>query len=166
MPLNSYNVIASSTANGSSTSFSFTGIDQTYSEIIVAISMAASSGSSDYQIKFNNDATVANYQSMVGGYTNYTTTKDAISFKTVGFGYLDWNSWGSANNYNVAVIRIPQYSQTSYKKVYNFVGGSVNGTEFGHGYWASTAAINRIDIQFNNGNTIQSGSTITIFGVK
>lgn len=167
--------IATYTVSGTSTtSFSFSGIPQTFSHLQIRASWQGqtnTSGNSGY-LRFNGD-TGNNYcwhyilgsgSSVVAG--NTTTTGSII------FGNYPWAS-GSSNLFTAGnIIDILDYTNTNKTKTIKCLngydtGGGIQAAWIFTGSWLNTAAITSISFEvIGSGNYFVPGSRFDLYGIS
>lgn len=167
--------IATFTATGSETLFSFTSIPSTYKSLQLRVSARQSSGSLTtsawIKMQFNGDTTAANYTmhgiqgtgAAAQGNWGFTSNGEITAY------YVAGNS-AASNIFGTGVTDIIDYASTTKNKTVRSVGGNdQNGSGsifLTSGLWINTAAINRIDVYGSQLNSFASGSTIALYGVK
>lgn len=157
-----YTPIATATISSGS-SYTFSSIPSTYTDLHIVISNFISAGPDDMRLRFNGD-TSTNYSALLlrssGG--SLINAKDNNGTYMAWLGYAS-NGAGDASTHR---IDVQSYANTSvYKHVVsrgNLSSGFVNLTT---GMWRSTAAINSITF-IPGGSSFAAGSTITIYGIK
>jgi hypothetical protein len=159
---NTYEAIASqTTTNASTTTVSFTSIPNTYTDLVLVYGAI---GASDTQVRlqFNGD-TGANYSyTVMSG--NGTITE---SFRQANGGSLTTDYYFSVTtNGGATLINLMNYANTtSFKTTVMRANNTSYATMFSIGKWASTSAINRIDLICTTG-AFAAGSVFSIYGIK
>ena len=151
------------------TSFDFTSIPSTYTDLIIVGRGNSSNGNKDLTMRFNNDSG-SNYSGvyMSSDALNNTTQYGITGTQTLGF--VDY--YGALNEYefNTCTINILNYASTSVYKCW--VGQSQSivllGSDLIGGQWSSTSAINRVTITSGGAATatFAKGSEYSLYGVK
>ena len=156
-----YEPIASVTLGSAVTTFSFTSIPATFTDLIL-IGNWKTSGAAGMEIRINNDSA-----------TNYSITYMSGNGSTTSTGrelnntYINTNIYGPANNDVVGEISFMSYANTSMHKTVLLSGGSANQIVSRHvGLWRSTAAINSLSFSIYAGVTYSAGSTFSLYGIK
>lgn len=152
-----YTPIATYTIPSAQTSYTFSSIPGTYTDLVIVFNGATSTASA-INMQFNGD-TGSNYNFLYmfgngagvssGNITNGTNL-DAFYCNTT---------------ISAQVAHIQSYSNTNVRK--NYVSRFNPVTQFTGMYageWASTSAIT--SIKFETSGTISTGSTFTIYGIK
>jgi hypothetical protein len=157
MPTNTYVALDTKTVGTAVSSVTFTSIPQGYTDLVLVFNgFSASAGSSS--LRFNGDSG-SNYS-----YTNLkgngsTATSARGSNNTLGYIGEIYNSQ------TVTIINIQNYSNaTTYKTTISRSNNAGNATSAWVSLWRSTAAIT--SLEFLSGDTLQVGSTFTIYGIK
>jgi hypothetical protein len=160
-----YEPIATTTLGSSNTLITFSSIPSTYTDLVVVANfLLAPSTNSDVYFYYNND------QSSLYSYTFVEGTgSSAVSGRTTNQtkAYLDvalYFNPTSSNQPITSIIQVQNYSNSSTYKTALSRNSSVNTdtTAVAHLY-RSTNAINRIDF---GGTTFQTGTMITVYGIK
>ena len=162
MPAGStYSTIATTTLGSAASSYTFSSIPSTYTDLVLVAS-GLGSANTGVGMQFNND-TGTNYSGIfLEG--NGTT---AVSERQTSAGSIRvaWNSlWDTSTIANI-VINIQNYSNTTtYKTSINRSNNSARYAEAIVGLWRSTAAINSIKLSGSSAN-FAAGSTFTLYGI-
>lgn len=167
-----FNSIATITANGSSSSVTFSSIPATYASLQIRYSGSVDYGSlnnSTAACYFNGDTTNANYYGhfLLGNGSNAATS--ASAFPRMSY-VLD--STIPANFMSTGIINIHNYASTTQNKVFrSFAGFNANtggSAEQRIGIfssmWQNTAAINSITLTALDGPW-NSGATFSLYGI-
>lgn len=159
-----YSTIATTTLGGSATSYTFSSIPSTYTDLVVVVSAILVSGGLDLAIRFNGD-TGTNYSATLisGNGTSATSTRETNSAR----GLLDYNGTPSTTaGAHTLIVNVMNYSNsTTYKTAIARSNNAASGTDANVVLWRSTAAINSLTILSTNVNSIASGSTLTLYGI-
>lgn len=154
-----YEPIATYTVSSAQASYTFSSISGTYTDLVVIVSGTCSAGSY-LTFRFNADTG-----------SNYSTTEL----------YGDGSTAGSVRNSNnnymyIGAIRTTQsnilsqiqnYSNsTTNKTVLSRTNNAATETKAVVGLWRNTAAITSIEVGTGGANTFQSGTTLTLYGIK
>jgi len=156
---------------GGISSFSFSGIPQTYTDLIVKVS-ARVSGSETYataelRLQFNSDTTAANYKYMQhwGLGTGSVGSNNGSNFF---FGNIEGGGM-TATVFATSEVCIPNYAGNSFKTTIwssTEEASAANATIVnGLTKWSNTAPITSITILSNTNSFVQY-STFTLYGVK
>lgn len=165
-----YTPIATVTANGSTSTISFTSISGSYTDLVlvaVAQSSAATTGSSLYA-QFNSDTGTNYSNTWINGNGSSADSARNSNQNYASIGVITGASSGSTN-FQTLVCNIQNYSNTTTYKTYltkggnASTGGAVRATV---NLWRSTAAINRIDLVCDGVTNFTAGSTFTLYGIQ
>jgi hypothetical protein len=168
MPTNTYTPIASVTLSATASEVVFSGLPQTFRDLIVVVSAANSTNDITWSMTFNNDSG-ANYSYVLArGFTSTSAQSQTLSGQTAMF-IAGWSFGQGTSNQTPLVMQLMDYSATDkHKTMLNRfqTQRNDNSNEVGMlaGRWASNNAITSVRI-FPNSSTFASGSTFTLFGI-
>lgn len=159
-----YEPIATTTLSSAATTYTFSSIPSTYTDLVLAISSTVATVNNSTYIQFNGDNTGGNYSITLltsGG------SGSSTRFTTYNTPYVQYYSVpGSSTNPDATLVNINNYSNTStYKSFLSRSGHGSYGTDAVVGTWRNTAAINSIKIIQPTYN-FNVGSTFTLYGIK
>jgi hypothetical protein len=164
--MSTYTPISAVTLSANTTTVTFSGIPQTYTDLVlVAQAKSDITGSSynNYRIQFNGDTTSLYSDTfLTGSGTSATSTRD--SNQTVIYAGILPQTSASAE---VSIFHFMNYSNTTTNKTVlcrGNMGGTSGGVNATVGLWRSTAAITRIDVLIPTQNFL-TGSTFTLYGI-
>ena len=161
-----YEPIATTTISGSPTSYTFTSIPQSYTDLVLVF-VGDLGGTTNFVIRVGNGS--------IDTGTNYSTTildgngsaAVSASYTNSSFYLLDYNA-ASSGNQRTFTTNLFNYSNTTTYKTF-LTKSALPSAEvvLGAGLWRSTSAINQIKV-FGSGEThsIANGSMITLYGIK
>lgn len=165
-----YDSIATTTLQSAATSVTMGSIPSTYTDLIVVITPVAASGASNGMRMVVNSDTGANYSSTYM-YGRNTTTYGGNRQSTTGYFDLGWYSAAPATkNLGVWTVHLQNYATTGVYRTFlsrNDIQGEASEQSI-HS-WRNTAnAVSSLTFQTSGGvsNQLQSGTTITIYGIK
>jgi len=164
--MSTYSPIASQTLGSAAASVTFSSIPQGYTDLVLVANFATST--SDYvQIILNSDTTVSNYS---GTYILGNGTS-AASGRYTGANGAYWlgGSTQTATTVGNGMARymFQNYSNsTTYKTVLQRADSAGSAAGSMVGLWRNTAPITSITFQIVNGQTINSGSTFSLYGIQ
>jgi hypothetical protein len=155
-----YEPIATTTASGSTSQYTFTSIPSTYTDLVLVI-MAANASAANFEITFNSD-TGNNYSrtQLSGNGTSASTARESnySSYRTL-------STPASTSAFATANFSIMNYSNTTTFKTLLDRGGFASDQTYAQvGLWRSTAAITSIRLLC--GSNLSAGSTFTLYGIK
>lgn len=163
-----YEAIASYTTSGSSTtSYTFTSIPSTFTDIVlIGSTKLTSGGAGNDSIQLNGETSSSYYSFTI----MYGTGSTAGSYRRSSSGtpysgiVIDDTT---SSEYNTINFNLMNYSNTSvYKTIvgrYGVVGSTVGATV---GLWQKTEAINSIKINAGGVGTWAADTTFTLYGIK
>lgn len=171
-----YSLIASYTfPNSSSTSYTFTGIPQTFTDLMLRSSGRDTLNINDgrgqlsvYSNSTSSDYYGVDYYSLGNLNINKTSTGSAASSMYMGYQGADS---GTALCYGVNEIYLPNYSSTDTKKKYISEGtsttnGDYNGWAGQVGYKNSTTVTSSLTIVAGNSQNFVINTTLYLYGIK
>ena len=156
-----YTPIATTTLGSSATSYTFSSIPGTYTDLVLVASIVTNATYGGLGIQVNGD-TGTNYSTTFINGTGSSATSNRYSNATQAYVYDSTVQ----NQVSPAIYNFQNYGNTTTYKTFvgrwNSTGSSdrVNGSV---SLWRSTAAITSINL-FANG-TWQSGTTLTLYGI-
>jgi hypothetical protein len=163
---NTYQAIATATVTGSASTISFTNIPQTFTDLLMSLSIRDNSGNQTFIAKVNND-TGSNYSRN----WMYKDGSNVIVNKTTGVSNISWYSVGSpdtANTFANVQMYFPSYTSSFYKPIIVDSGASTNGTQalikIPNFLWLSTSAITSFEIGLSYNLAVNSSATL--YGIK
>lgn len=165
-----YEAIATTTLSSASTTITFSSIPQTFTDLVLVLSIT-NTGSTVYRtMQFNSDTST--------GSTNYSTTILYAEAGNSSGGDRQSNTYGIANNdgtdsgsnTNSMVAHIMNYTNTNTNKSVivrsNKTTSPQNKVSINVGLWRSTAAINSVTMYSSVSNSYGTGTTATLYGIK
>lgn len=163
-----YEPISSTTLASASAEVNFTGIPQTFTDLVLIGNVANSgSGSTAGVIRLQ----VGNGSIDTG--SNYSTTflfgegsgaASSVRVTNQTFGY-NGECLGTLANASPLTIYFNNYSNTVTNKTFLTRHGSTSRVEANVTLWRSTSAINQIKVHIA-ANTFIAGSTFTLYGIR
>ena len=159
-----YEPIATTTLGSAASSYTFSSISGTYTDLFLVVNGSAASTGFDVWIRLNSDSG-SNYSS-----TNiYGTGSAAQSQRESNVTFLRIDRQGTWRSGNTSMIRanIMNYSNsTTYKTVISRSDAPADVAEAIVGLWRSTAAITSIQVGNDAGANFSVGTTFTLYGIK
>jgi hypothetical protein len=160
-----YEPIATTTLGSAASTYQFTSIPSTYTDLIVVMQPALSVSNNAIYLDFNND-TATNYSFVVMSGNGSAVTSSRGSSAGLGSVANDLLYPNSTLGKTTIIINIQNYANTSSNKSYLVRGGEAgSGTQTLTGLWRNTAAINAIKF-YSAGSNFSIGSTFTLYGIK
>ena len=153
-----YTPIATYTVPSAATSYTFSSIPATYTDLVL-VSNGTASSAADIYLQFNSD-TGSNYsRTFVYGDGSTAASARSSNSTTLAINYF---ATTQSNN----ICQIQNYANTTTYKTALARGNNSGFTIAYAGLWRSTAAINSITLTASGGFTISTGSTFTLYGIK
>lgn len=154
-----YTPIATTTLGSAASSYTFSSIPSTYTDLVLIVNASSGAGIS-INCQLNGD-TGSNY-SYTGLYGNGSSAGSSRASNQTGayLGYI-----GSTQIYNVINHFMNYSNTTTYKTILNRKNQADQYVEADVALWRNTAAINSIKIYPGSGN-FDAGSTFTLYGIK
>jgi hypothetical protein len=162
MATNTYVALATQTLSTAAATVTFSSISASYTDLIVIVNAAVTTGLVNLYVNFNNDTA-----------NNYSYTYIDGNGSTASSGRSSNNTKITANNYGYMttafdsnyLINVMNYSNTTtYKTMTSRSNAAANGVSAVVGMWRSTSAINRIDLA-TSASTFAVGSTFSLYGI-
>lgn len=154
-----YTPIATNTLSSTATSYTFSSIPSTYTDLILILNQKNTATTANVQLQYNSD-TGTNYSwtNLYGLGTSYGSGRDSNSaYSIIGTSFT-----GFGNH----TIQLQNYSNTTtYKTILSRSGQGDNNVTVWANLWRSTSAINSIKIYLAGGNSFDVGSTFTLYGI-
>lgn len=161
-----YEPIKTYTTTAATSSYTFTSIPTTYTDLVVVIGGTGDSNGYLYiQVGNGSVDTGSNYsRTYMSG--NGSSASSARSTNEVGF-FMDAGN-GSSSTPSDTVFSIMNYSNTTtYKtmllRAYSYLAP---GPYAGVYLWRGTSAIDTLKINASSGTSIQTGTVISLYGIK
>jgi hypothetical protein len=166
--------IATTTLSGSASTITLSSIPNTFSHLRLHIyARVDGSSGTNMPIRFNGDATGANYRvHYVGGSVGSNFSGDFGASPS--YGDVGWaaGSTDTANSYGFSVVDILDYTNTNKYKTVRAINGVLQTASTGAGLaglwsslWMSTSAINSITLLTSAGNFL-TNTTVSIYGIS
>ena len=160
MPTNTYVALDKKTIGTAVTSVTFTGIDQTYTDLVLVISGAASAGNPDTTININGETSAYLSSTILQG--NGTAASSTRRTSRIDL-EIDWVGMGTAQcNYIYSFLN---YANTTTFKTFIGRFNGTNGTNAIVGLYSRTNAISSMTLTAV-GQTYVSGTTFSLYGIK
>ena len=163
-----YTPIATATSSGSTSTFSFTSISSTYTDLILVCSLRSSFALTDHDtlIRVNGStSTIYSRTKLEGDGSSASSSRN-----TSQTGFYSGQVQGASSTsgvFSTQIVQLMNYSNaTTYKTFLSRNNTPTNYVSAVVGLWRNTAAINQVDILNADGSNWVSGSTATLYGVK
>lgn len=171
-----YESIATATGTGSSGTITFSSIPSTYAALQIRLidkaTRTASFGSNDGYLRLNGD-TGSNYayHYLIGDGSSASAAGGA-SQTTMRIARIDQSSYtGLSNIMAVGIIDIHNYASTTQNKTVRYITGNDTNNvgdgqiNLGSGLWASTSAVNQVEI-YLSGTNFTTSTVVSLYGIK
>jgi hypothetical protein len=158
-----YEPIATYTIPSATTSYTFSSIPSTYTDIVAILSGTISASAPATSLRFNGDtATNYSYTYLTGDGTSASSSR-ASSQTSMGLTY----NGAISSSPNTNIIHIQNYTNTTtFKTVLSRASQAQYGTDAIVGLWRKTPeAITSITF-ITGGTGFAAGSTFTLYGIK
>jgi len=153
-----YTPIATTTLGSAQSSVTFSGISQTYTDLVLVIN-GSSSASGTAIVTYNSDSG--------SNYSNTGLNGNGSSASSFGLTSTTYLVLGEMYNYNCTLInQIQNYSNTTTNKTnLSRANSASNFVQANVGLWRSTSAVSSLQLYVSGANW-NSGSTFTLYGIK
>ncbi len=158
-----YDKIATTTLGSAASSYTFSTISGSYTDLILVFSTKLTSGSDGVNMQFNGD-TGSNYSFT---YLSGNGTS-ASSFRYANTANIKaaFNGVPTTADGHLSIVQVNNYSNsTTYKTALVRDNNANNGTGAIVGTWRNTAAVTSIVLTAVS-STFTAGSTFTLYGIK
>jgi hypothetical protein len=158
--------IATNTLTSATTSVVFTGIPNTYTDIVAVCQLVATSATLQNapQLRVNSD-TGSNYSATALNGNGTNPASGGWSNQTVI--YADYYGILQSDGIGQATVQYMNYSNTTtYKTVLIRSGKGNKETTASVGLWRNTAAIHTITFITDSPQTFAAGTSFTLYGIK
>ena len=146
-------------------------IPATYTDLMLLMSQRSVGNALDNGLRFNNDANnVYSFTQMQSGASSGTPGTARNSNATlVRAGGMEPNTY-TANIFNSTTVYIPNYAGSNFKSLtadgVDENNATTNYAWFHAGLWRNTAAIDRITLYLEGGGNLDTGTEISLYGIK
>lgn len=158
-----YSPIATTTISSSVSTYTFSAIPTTYTDLILIANYGNAAGG-NYAVRVGNGSvdTGSNYSRIVV----YGTGSGTGSFLESSQTYLNLGNSNTALTSN-SVTQFNNYSNTTtYKSWIDRSNATTATTVLSNCLWNSTSAINTIEVFSPTSSNFLNGSTFTLYGIK
>jgi hypothetical protein len=161
-----YDKIATTTLGSAATSYTFSSIPGTYTDLVLIANTIVSSGTgAELSIRFNGDTTTNYSNTYLLGDGSTTLSGRGANYNYADCGYLSSNG----GNSNTRILHIQNYANTTTFKTIISRASGVNGaqvTAYANLWRKTPEAINSITIFSASSLTYATGSIFTLYGIK
>lgn len=156
-----YSPIATTTLGSSASSYTFTSIPGTYTDLII-IGQIKGTASTYLNVRFNSD-TGSNYSRTILSGNGSTLISDRRSNQTAIA--TDYNETIQTNFNYTTILQINNYSNsTTYKTLLGRPNNAATGVGASVGLWRSTSAITSVSLVADS-SAFDTGTTFTLYGI-
>jgi hypothetical protein len=158
-----YTPIATTTFGSAATSYTFTSIPSTYTDLVLVVQVTQTGGGNTLYFVLNGD-TGTNYSTTTLNANGTNASSSRASNQALGF-LGGWNT-GMSNTVPATVIaQFNNYSNsTTYKTCLSKYGLSSAELNTSVSLWRSTAAVTSIQVKID-ASSINTGTTMTLYGI-
>jgi hypothetical protein len=164
MATNTYVALDKKTIASAVSSVTFTGIDQTYTDLVLVFNGTNNQAvnTADFTLNFNSDSGSNYSRTWLAGNGSAAASNRGANQTTM---YLTYYGAPSTSQSNV-IANIQNYSNsTTYKTVLARTTNAASGTDAVVGSWRNTAAITSILVT-NTVGTFSVGDTFSLYGIR
>jgi hypothetical protein len=157
-----YTPIATTTLASTASSYTFSSIAGTYTDLVLVASIKSSTNSyAQMYVNGDNAGTAYSQTTLTGDGSSATSARNP----NAPVNYLAQSNNIDATNFTPYTINIQNYANTNVYKTWLTRAGSASfATNATVSLWRSTSAITSITIQLNSG-TLAVGTTFTLYGI-
>jgi hypothetical protein len=159
---NTYETIATfTTTTSSTTSYTFSSIPGTYTDLVLVCNLKATSADSSIVARFNGDSGTNYSETQLYGNGSSTFSQ---RFTNQTEGYLSFSGFPTGT-FGATIVNFMNYSNTTTYKTFLSRGGYSSAyVDISAGLWRSTAAISSMTLYA--GNYFDTGCNFTLYGIK
>lgn len=167
-------LIARTVLGASAASISFTGIPATYEDLLLVVMGRTDRAALNdlLRIRFNNDSAANYYSQAISASAAAVAATEELAQTSGWVGQFAGNT-ATAGLPGIAHILIPAYARTVFQKIARCQGAySAANTTTNQilrslmTRWASTAAINRVDVLPGTGPNFLTGTVASLYGIR
>jgi hypothetical protein len=154
--------ISTQTLSSAAASVTFSGIPQTYTDLVLVIQGFNTTNAAAAKLQFNGD-TGSNYSTtwLEGSGSGASSGRQSSDTSI----FLYYNGGAATNGISNSIVNINNYSNATTNKTVLSKFGNIAQTGSYVGLWRNTAAVTSIVVNAITQN-FQSGSTFTLYGIK
>jgi hypothetical protein len=159
-----YDKIAAYTVPTAQSSYTFTSVPSTYTDLVAIINGGVTSGQPAVWMRFNSDSG-SNYSftRLTGNGTSALSSRESNQTQANVASYAGMNTTLNTN----IIVQIMNYANTTTNKtIISRANLATDGLEAGVNLWRSTAAITNIQFLNSSGTNFAVGTTFTLYGIK
>ena len=164
----SFQLIEAKTLTTTSSSVTFTSIPQTYTDLLVKLSVKQDGANAGLFLRPNSSTTNLSHRKMYADSVSVSGDSGSIIFIFCN------GSWSTSNTFTNTDVYIPNYTSSNYKSVSidsvatsNTASAGLSFLAFVAGLWSDTTAISSLNfVPEGGGANFISGSTFYLYGIK
>ena len=168
--------IASAVGSGQ-TSVTFSSIPSTYKHLQIRIIARDTSGngggSGALRMRFNGDTSSVYDRHVLSGNGSSPSAGRDINSTDFSLESLMMGGGTAANVYGVGILDFIDYASTTKNKTFRLFNGNNTNGAWGNevirmqsGCWRNTSAITSIELYITNGSGYETGTRISLYGIK
>ena len=157
-----YTPIATTTLGSAQTSYTFSSIPSTYTDLRIVVTGKTNTGTNPVA-QFNGD-TGNNYS--LNSFGGNGTSASADRRSNQGYAWFGYFAYMDSTTVATGIMDVMNYSNTTtYKTALARFSNAGIATDTTVSLWRSTSAINSILVTTGSANTFSAGSTFTLYGI-
>ena len=158
---NTYQAIATTTLGSTASSYTFSSIPNTYTDLVLIANAVGSASDVSIEVYFNGDNSSGLYsETILDGNGSSVTTGRETSVNAMALGSV-------GTSQSTSIIQIQNYSNNiTYKTGLGRGNNTVTRVRAYAGLWRNTAVINSLSVYLSGSATFSAGSTFTLYGIK
>jgi hypothetical protein len=158
-----YTPIATTTLGSNQTSYTFSSIPSTYTDLVLVVVGKMVSGAYDTALRFNGDTGTNYSRTVLTGDGSVAASGRSTSTNVM---YIDANGVKDTTFNSNDIIHIMNYANTTtYKTAISRSNNAATGVDASVGLWRNTAAITSVEVLAFSSGTWATGSTFTLYGI-
>ena len=162
MALQSTTALATVTLQAATPTVTFSGIPNTYRDLILVLNGGSTGAAINAFIAFNGDTTSTNYAGVQMSGTG--SARESTILGGAGTRLINYYGYLSSSLTTLITVQIVDYSATDKHKTYlSRSNNSSNGVSALASRWANLSAINALTVSAEN-STFLAGSTFSLYG--
>ena len=158
-----YEPIATTTLGSATNAITFSSIPATYTDLRLVVVGTVNTTGVEVRVQLNNDTT------SLYSNTQLTGNGTAASSNRYAATYFQFIGSGSSTIPNLATMDLMSYAGSTLKTVLTTWSGDLNGSgtvERTVSLYRSTTAISTVKVLASGANTLSTGTTATLYGIK
>jgi hypothetical protein len=162
-----YHIQTIEVGSGGSATITFSGIPQTYDDLLLLTSVRTSAGDDNLYVRFNGSTSGYTHRNLLGnGSGAFSQTQSNQQPGVQVHGMIG----STANTFGNGQVYVPNYRSSTSKSVSSEGVGEQNSTT-GYqflvaGLWTGTAAVNTVTLYAQGGGNFVEYSSVSLYGIK